>query len=145
MDYLFVYGTLRHGVNHRNGRLLMEQAEYIGEVSVRGYLYDIGRYPGLVLSEGRGLRVTGDLFRLRHPHQLLSILDEYEECAPGYARPQEYHRVKTLARLRSGGVVKAWVYEYRHPLRRRKRIIHGDYLRYKDRDLSDVSLSRGTD
>ena len=144
MDYLFVYGTLRQGVNHRNGRLLMEQAEYIGEVSVQGYLYDIGRYPGLVLSRGRGHRVAGDVFRLRHPHQLLSVLDEYEECAPGYARPQEYRRVKTLVRLRGGGVVKAWVYEYRHPLRRHKRIIHGDYLRYKGRDPSDVSLSRGT-
>lgn len=145
MDYLFVYGTLRHGVNHRNGRLLMEQAEYIGEATVRGYLYDMGRYPGLVLSKGQGHRIRGEIFRLRYPQQLLSILDEYEECTPGYARPQEYRRVKTLANLNSGGMVRAWVYEYRHSLRRRKRIIHGDYLRYKDRDLNDISLSRGTD
>ncbi|MDX1334718.1 MAG: gamma-glutamylcyclotransferase family protein [Gammaproteobacteria bacterium] len=145
MDYLFVYGTLRYGVNHRNGRLLMEQADYIGEATVRGYLYDIGLYPGLVLSRGRGQRITGDIFRLRHPRQLLSILDEYEECAPGYARPQEYRRVKTLANLKNGGRVLAWVYEYRHPLRRHKRIIHGDYLRYKDRNPSDFSLSRGAD
>ena len=92
MEYLFVYGTLRHCIHHRNGQLLMEQATYLGKAMVSGRLYDIDRYPGLVLAPGSGLRVVGDLFRLPHPANLLRILDEYEECAPGYARPQEYRR-----------------------------------------------------
>jgi gamma-glutamylcyclotransferase (GGCT)/AIG2-like uncharacterized protein YtfP len=143
MEYLFVYGTLRQGIDHRNGLLLMDQATYLGRALVSGRLYDIGRYPGLVLAPGSGLRVVGDLFRLPHPAKLLRILDEYEECAPGYARPQEYRRVKTLARLPGGGLVKAWVYEYQHSVRNRKRIRHGDYLRYSDRDHTDALLERG--
>jgi gamma-glutamylcyclotransferase (GGCT)/AIG2-like uncharacterized protein YtfP len=143
MDYLFVYGTLRNGINHRNGQLLLEQTQYLGTATVSARLYDIGRYPGLVLAAGSGLQVHGDVFSLHHPERLLRILDEYEECSPGFSRPQEYRRIRTRARLKQGGSITAWVYEYRHPVRNRKRIIQGDYLRYTGRDMSDISLERG--
>ncbi|MFC3147095.1 gamma-glutamylcyclotransferase [Piscinibacterium candidicorallinum] len=57
---LFVYGTLRRGETNDINRF--EPApRYVGESRIRGYLYDRGTYPGLVL-DGSGDWVVGEVY-----------------------------------------------------------------------------------
>ena len=47
-DYLFVYGTLRKGMDNPVKDHIMDDVDWIGEAQVKGKLYDIGNYTGAV-------------------------------------------------------------------------------------------------
>jgi len=55
-DYLFVYGTLRKCPdsrcqhNHRMYHVLAQYADFAGKGTMRGRLFNVGEYPGAVLS-----------------------------------------------------------------------------------------------
>lgn len=77
---LFVYGTLRSGGGAAG---LLRDGRPVGTGTVAGTLYDLGRYPALVL-DGRG-PVEGEVWRC--PPDALARLDEYEGVADGlYSR-----------------------------------------------------------
>ncbi len=84
MRYVFVYGTLRAGEINDIGRAAarhrIEAPRLIGTASVRGRLYDFGRYPGLVLDATAGF-VHGDIYEI--DAALVPVLDEIEEVYPG--------------------------------------------------------------
>jgi gamma-glutamylcyclotransferase (GGCT)/AIG2-like uncharacterized protein YtfP len=82
---------------------------------VRGTLYDLGRYPAVLLSGTAW--VKGELYEL--PSGVLDALDEYEGS--------EYRRVDAAVVLESGRRVRGWVYEYRERLAGWRRIPSGDY------------------
>src|SRR4029078_4068253 len=63
---LFVYGTLRRSAAHPMHALLRETASLLGDARVRGVLYRVAEYPGLVLDAGAGW-VLGELYRLGDP------------------------------------------------------------------------------
>ncbi len=117
---LFVYGTLRRGFDNRYARLLDHAARYLGTAGVQGRLYDLGRYPGILLHAGPGEWVVGDLFRLHNAAETLDVLDRYEWSA--------FERVATMALLPNGDRARCWVYEHRLPGPRDRRIVSGDYL-----------------
>ncbi len=73
---LFVYGTLRSGGGAAG---LLRDGRRVGPGTVAGTLYDLGRYPALVL-DGRG-PVEGEVWRC--PADALTRLDEYEGVAEG--------------------------------------------------------------
>ncbi len=90
----FVYGTLRRsGSNHWR----MDGAEFVGETSLRGRLYRVDWYPGLVLDSEAG-EVFGEVFTLSGVEQL-QMLDDYEG--------QEYQRM--LVQTSCG---PAWCWEF---------------------------------
>jgi len=89
--YLFVYGTLMSGARHPMHDVLTRAAQRVGDGFVHGRLYDLGRYPGLVLSASADDKVFGEVYRLRDDG-VLRVLDDYEGCGEGAAEPTEYVR-----------------------------------------------------
>jgi len=65
--HLFVYGTLLSSAGHPMGARLGREARLIGEASIEGRLYSLGRYPGLVDVVDRESRVHGEVFVLKEP------------------------------------------------------------------------------
>ncbi len=60
--HIFVYGTLRKALRHEMVGVLVREAHFVGEASVRGVLFDLGTYPGLVVNkQATGLVKGGDL------------------------------------------------------------------------------------
>jgi len=121
--HLFVYGTLRKGLDNPFAELLAESASYAGPGKVRGEICVIAHYPGLVLSGGGW--VMGDLFHFENAG-LLRTLDEYE----GTEGNNEFRRVSTQALLESGEWVEASVYIYAGDASGKQRIESGDFLEW---------------
>ena len=124
MQKVFVYGTLRAGeindISQAAARHDIAEPTLLGTATVRGYLFDFGAYPGLVLDEA-GPPVCGDVYEIAP--DLIAVLDEIEEIYPGVeglfvARevtvevdgaamacrfyPVTKHAVKGLPEIRSG-------------------------------------------
>src|SRR5947209_16498275 len=74
---LFVYGTLRRISKHPMARFLAERAKFIGEATVPGRLYYLGRFPGMTEAEAAGETVVGDVYELAS-EEALAELDRYE-------------------------------------------------------------------
>lgn len=111
---VFVYGTLRRGASNA---WRMEGAEFIGAGCVRGRLYRIDWYPGLVRDDAAG-PVRGEVFRV--DGALLETLDAYEG--------NEYAKVTTTAVLDDGGALEVMLWEYREDLSGCERIEGGDWV-----------------
>ncbi|HWB45274.1 MAG TPA: gamma-glutamylcyclotransferase family protein [Hyphomicrobiaceae bacterium] len=112
MTHLFVYGSLLSAVRHPMGERLRREATLVGPASMRGRLYRIASYPGLVEGGGLNARVYGELYALAHPDRTFKWLDAYEGIRPGNAGSNEYERVERAVQRDSGGAAKAWVYLY---------------------------------
>ena len=116
---VFVYGTLRRG-GVRAMPDLFPGARFVGGGSVRGRLYDLGEYPGLLLDEA-GSAVTGEVYEV--DDEILRQLDEIEATT-------FYSRRQVGASLDDGRRA-CWVYVYdaeSHP--GRTLIASGDWIEY---------------
>ena len=112
-ELVFVYGTLRAGASNHHR---MSGAEPVGRATVRGRLYRIDWYPGLVIDPA-GEVVTGEVYRVTG--ELLATLDDFEGG--------EYGRVRAAVE----GLEKVeavWVWEYRPRTDEAQRISGGDWL-----------------
>lgn len=121
---IFVYGTLRRGFDGEMARRLHASACWMGKAQVRGLLYRVADYPGLVPGEGQ---VIGDLFLPHDPVATLALLDDYEECAAHFSLPDEYTR-QLLKVEAVDGPVEAWTYIYMRDVRGLPLIPGGDFL-----------------
>lgn len=118
--HLFVYGTLRTGLEHPEAKWLSEHSERIGSATAKGKLYRIGWYPGLVESdEGT---VVGELLLLDHPANILKRLDVYEGVALG-----EYER-REAEIIVDGSAMMAWVYYFLGETSDLRWIPSGDFM-----------------
>lgn len=104
-DLVFVYGSLMSTVPSHASHWLTQNATFVAQDSLGGYLYDLGRYPGLVLSATAVNLVQGEIHRLYDQDQALTYLDAYEGV--DLASP-EYRR--KLCRTQNG--FYCWVYEF---------------------------------
>ena len=127
-DYLFVYGTLRQNAKHPMHQQLAKHARFVAMARYQARLYQVSYYPGAVPSSDVADQVIGELYQLMQPEVLLPVLDNYEECGPGFALPQEYRRELQQVMLESGASVVAWVYVYNRSIEGLKQIVSGNFL-----------------
>jgi gamma-glutamylcyclotransferase (GGCT)/AIG2-like uncharacterized protein YtfP len=125
--YLFVYGTLRRVSNSEMFQQLARQADFVGEASYQGRLYKIDGYPGVVPSKNKTDLVQGEVYQL-HDANLLSQLDDYEECSAGFLQPTEYVRELCEVRLKNDQLIQAWFYRYNRPIDTLELLASGDFL-----------------
>jgi gamma-glutamylcyclotransferase (GGCT)/AIG2-like uncharacterized protein YtfP len=96
-DVLFVYGTLRGEFENPHARRLREHADFIGNSTMPGSVFQVGQCLGYQ-REPDGI-VHGELYRLHDPETTLAALDDYEGEA--------YSRII---------VNDAWIYAYTGPV-----------------------------
>ena len=118
---VFVYGTLRRG-GLRAMPDVFPGAKFVGGASVRGRLYDLGEYPGLLLGESDS-RVVGEVYEV--DDATLDRMDAIEAS-------DDYRRRRVEVSLDTGGG-ECWVYApERDPefYSRHKLITSGDWIEY---------------
>ena len=123
IDLIFVYGSLMSTVPSAASSWLQQQARLVGEDQVRGYLYDLGQYPGIIIDDSSPDLVKGEVYQLYQVDTGLSYLDAYEGTE--ITRP-EYERIQcatTAGRL-------CWVYQFLWTGPSYSLITSGDYCTY---------------
>ena len=129
-ERIFVYGTLRKDSKNRMYRILSRDADFVGERTFIGKLYNIGEYPGAVHSSDPDEVVKGEVYALRNPNSILRVLDEYEGCGPGDPSSTEFRREKVNISLENGENINAWIYIYNRSIDGLKVIPSGDYTQF---------------
>jgi gamma-glutamylcyclotransferase (GGCT)/AIG2-like uncharacterized protein YtfP len=125
-NLLFVYGTLRRSLDGKPHPFLSE-CEYVGEAYFNGKIYDLGAFPGAMLSDNPNDLVKGEVYRLHQPEPLLAALDLYEG-AVGLDRL--YRRELAEVVLEDGCRIGAYIYIFNHSVNGYTRIESGDYVEY---------------
>ncbi len=121
-ESVFVYGTLRRGgSNHWR----MSGAAFVSPGTVEARLFRIDWYPGIILADGGGERVLGEVYQV--DAATLAALDEFEGVSAGEIEGSEYRRVQTEVQTALGGL-SAWVWEWKGPVDPSRRIKSGDWL-----------------
>ena len=80
--HVFVYGTLRRGDDNDITRLL-PPPRFVGAGLIRGVMYHLGAYPGVVLAKSdnpMSAAVVGEVYAIEP--ELERVLDEIEELYP---------------------------------------------------------------
>ncbi|MDT4968199.1 MAG: hypothetical protein QOJ64_2936 [Acidobacteriota bacterium] len=81
--FVFVYGTLRRG-NPLSMSVRFPASKFIADARVNGYLYDLGAFPGLLLSQAAS-SVIGEVYEV--DDETLDQLDRFE-ASTNYLRKQ---------------------------------------------------------
>ncbi len=131
-DIMFVYGTLRKDGASPMAHIIDEYCDLIGEGYIHGCLYDLGRYPGVIVGNGHTGKVFGQLFKLKDEQKVLTEFDYYEECSDDFPKPHLYIREVVDVFQRASEPQKAWVYIYNRDVSKATEIPEGDYLKYLD-------------
>ncbi|MCU0647353.1 MAG: gamma-glutamylcyclotransferase [Gemmatimonadaceae bacterium] len=132
-EHLFVYGTLRRGMDSPMRTRMERDTTVVGPATLRGQLYDAGWHPALVLDDAAESLVHGELVHLPHDkhrrRRLLSELDHYEGVLHGPAEHLSlFHRVIADA-LYEGVLHATWVYVYARDASRFTAIPDGTWRR----------------
>ena len=126
---LFVYGTLMLCIQSRIAGYLHENSRFLGEATVPGLLYDLGRYPGLWHEPKSERLVYGHLLELIQPDETLLALDRYEGIGTAESEVTEYRRELVKAQI-NGQEVDCWCYVLTHIGDHFREISSGDYRQY---------------
>ena len=119
---VFVYGTLRRGGSNH---FRMAGAEFISSGTIRGCMYRIDWYPGLIL-DPTGDEIHGEVYAV--DTDLLSALDIFEGLSAGEIEGSEYRRVETTVVKQDSQALAAWVWEWLGIVDESQRISDGDWL-----------------
>ena len=111
-QYLFFYGTLLPDHAPVEISSTVRRLRKVGPGFVRGRVYDLGEYPGAVLSK-TGPPIPGQIFELPEDPDVLARLDRYEEFDPASPQASLFVRTKWPVTLQDGKKkVICWVYAY---------------------------------
>ncbi|MBB5058699.1 gamma-glutamylcyclotransferase (GGCT)/AIG2-like uncharacterized protein YtfP [Granulicella aggregans] len=119
-DPLFIYGTLHPdrapAAIAPTARLLKPFGGGRNGATIQARLYDLGAYPGVVLSDDPADTVSGELFILPENPAVLARLDDYEDFRTSDPAASLFLRQQTLATLQdsadAGTEIACWVYTY---------------------------------
>jgi gamma-glutamylcyclotransferase (GGCT)/AIG2-like uncharacterized protein YtfP len=114
-------------------RTLARYSRYLAHGSVEAELYDLGDYPGIVLSPGRQSRALGEVYALnsKRTDEIWPVLDAYEGCGANDPEPHEYRRERVQVTLSGGSKLDAWAYVLQHVPETAVRVLGGDYLAWR--------------
>jgi gamma-glutamylcyclotransferase (GGCT)/AIG2-like uncharacterized protein YtfP len=128
-EYLFAYGTLQP--DHVAEEIASTVARFrtVGRGHVRGSLYDLGEYPGAILSASSQKRIIGTVFELPEDPDVLKQLDEYEGFDPRKPAASLFVRKLHPVTLAAGRTVRCWVYEYNGNPESARLLANGSYRR----------------
>lgn len=129
-DYLFIYGTLLSALNHPMHDVLKRYAELSAEVTLQAKLFDLGRYPGVVLSDNQKNRVKGEIYKISDCGKLFKVLDRYEGCSDEFPEPHQYLRRVVPVQADDDTKIDAWVYLFNWNSTGHRHIDLGDYKKY---------------
>ena len=116
-----VYGTLRFG-GAANG--LLRDAEYLGQDTILGRMYNLGSYPGLHLcKEAEAKKIVVDLYEVKD-EDTLADLDNYE----GYNKFDEDRSLYLRKETQAEGGLTVSVYEYNANCINMKEVETGDWF-----------------
>lgn len=104
------------------------QSSFLGMASIQGRLYDLGNYPGLILSDAPDDIVYGEVYQIHH-ESLIKELDLYENYRRNDASSL-YLRTLQPILMEDGISVEAIVYTYNKSIDKAIRIKEGDYVKY---------------
>lgn len=122
---LFVYGLLRSDMSAGLQDFVPGRARLISPARVAGVLYDLGAYPGVVLSDG-GTTVVGEVWEITDA-TAWAKLDAFEDIrADGSG---QYRREATAVALADGRRVLAQAYLYNRPTAPFPVVASGDWAR----------------
>jgi len=126
--------------------MLAGVARFVGHARVRGRLYELGGYPGVVSAADTDAWVHGEVYELTEPHEVLARLDDYEGCGASDSEPHEYRRECAEVWMATGAREEAWVYRYLGSIAGKREIESGDYSGWDARDdvRARVSAPRET-
>lgn len=134
-EYIFVYGTLGrttypHATPHHMHEVLTSFATFFSKAVLKGQMYFISQYPGVIASDSNDDEVFGEVYALTtNPHRnslLWKIIDEYES-ADGTPDALYIRKKTSVVLLEEGTTLEVWVYFYNHTVDNLERIITGDY------------------
>jgi gamma-glutamylcyclotransferase (GGCT)/AIG2-like uncharacterized protein YtfP len=113
--YLFSYGTLLPSRAPAEIAPVVRRLRRVGRGRVHGRLYDLGEYPGAVLSKS-GPLIAGQIFELPDDPEVIKKLDAYEGFNPSRQQGNLFVRKRRLVNIDNGKRVWCWIYVYnRHP------------------------------
>jgi gamma-glutamylcyclotransferase (GGCT)/AIG2-like uncharacterized protein YtfP len=125
-DLLFIYGTLHPdrapAAIASTARLLKPFGVENNRATIQARIYDLGAYPGAILSDAPSETLTGELFILPDGPDaaaILARLDDYEDFRPTDPANSLFLRQRVLAALQNGPdagtEIACWVYTYNCP------------------------------
>lgn len=130
--YLFSYGTLLPRLAPPEIRPTVERLRRVGKGFVRGQLFDLGEYPGAILSRS-GSPIVGQIFELPDDPEVLNRLDEYEGFDRSDPEASLFVRQRRSVQLEGGRRIFCWVYTYNRPLGSARAVSGGDYTKARKR------------
>jgi len=109
-DLLFIYGTLHPERAPREIADAAARLVPIGPATVRGHLFQLGEYPGVLL-DPVAAPISGELFTVPDA-ATLHRLDWHEDFRPGDLAGSLFLRVETTATQPDGSQRSCWIYVY---------------------------------
>ena len=126
-NLLFVYGTLLNE-NNEYAVYLKNHSRFYSYGKIKGKLYNIGEYPGAILSAKDKGYIYGSILELEHPKDVFPVIDNYEGYGKNQSRPNEF--IRLVVQVETSAVfVNCWIYVYNLPIAGLKLIESGRYLK----------------
>ncbi len=126
---LFVYGTLLTELGHPMARFLEKHGSFIQRGHMRGRLYQVEDYPGVIVSRDPSEKVWGTIFHLESDPGIWKALDSYEGFDQTHPEHSLYLR-KITNIYTDTHMLSCWVYVYNGSTSNLERIQSGDYIAY---------------
>ncbi len=108
---VFAYGTLQDPQRLETVLGAVSRWRIVGRGTVRGALYNVGRYPALIFRRSAVDRVPGAVIELERGPAALERLDAYEGVADGL-----YRRRRCRVTMANSERTITWVYIYARPV-----------------------------